>query len=153
MNEGTSSNTDLSISLRSQLGVDIPLGYFQPQLAGGVFMTPAGYSIFLRKIVSGNLSMKQALGTNAVCTNPKTCATASSTPIPETESWSYSLGHWIESDPQVVDGAFSSAGAFGFYPWIDQSKTWYGLIARVDAKGDKPGYASAQCGRLIGKAQ
>jgi len=30
----------------------------------------------------------------------------------------------------VGDGAFSSPGAFGFYPWIDRTKTNYGVLAR-----------------------
>jgi len=59
----------------------------------------------------------------------------------------------------VGDGAFSSAGAFGFYPWIDASKTWYGIVARKQVmSGQDPdqslgeGYRSTMCGRLIRKA-
>ena len=95
--------------------------------------------------------MSTKLGTSAVCTNPATCADALFTPIPSTESWHYSIGHWVEDDPAVGDGAFSSAGAFGFYPWIDSTKTWYGVLARV-LPAQEEGYASAQCGRLIRKA-
>ena len=37
----------------------------------------------------------------------------------------------MEDDPAVHgDGAFSSPGAFGFYPWIDSSKSYYGIISR-----------------------
>jgi len=52
--------------------------------------------------------------------------------------------------PAVGDGAFSSAGAFGFYPWIDAGRRYYGVIARRDSAGE--GYDSARCGRLIRKA-
>ncbi len=51
----------------------------------------------------------------------------------------------------VGDGAFSSAGAFGFYPWIDSGKTYYGVVAR-QVFAQNAGYDSARCGRLIRKA-
>jgi hypothetical protein len=104
----------------------------------------------LRKLLDGRLRMGAFLGTQAVCTNPLTCSSAVSTPVPPSESWSYSLGHWVESDPAVGDGAFSSAGAFGFYPWIDAGRTFYGLVAREASAGS--GAASVDCGRLIREA-
>jgi len=74
----------------------------------------------------------------------------------------YGLAHWIEDETECKktpgkgggyatcagDGAFSSAGSKGWYPWIDATNTYYGLIARVAAKGGN-GYASLQCGRLL----
>lgn len=149
---GPLDNAALASEIMSQLGSDVPLAYSQPQLAGGVVTTPAAYAVFLRKMLDGQLRMGGMLGDDAVCTDPATCPSALNTPIPQTESWTYSLGHWVESDPQVGDGAFSSAGAFGFYPWIDASKTWYGILARRDSGGNNDGYVSAQCGRLIRKA-
>ena len=93
--------------------------------------------------------MHDALGTHPVCTNPRTCANAENAPSPPGESWHYSIGHWVEDDPDVGDGAFSSPGAFGFYPWIDRTKTSYGVLARSAANG---AIASVYCGRLIRKA-
>ena len=58
----------------------------------------------------------------------------------------------LEDDPAIGDGAYSSAGAFGFYPWIDASRTWYGIVARAAVDDNGMGFASAQCGRLIRKA-
>ncbi len=155
---GPLDNAGLAAELHAQLGSDITLIYTQPQLAGGVATSADNYALFLRKILSGQLLMKAALGTHAVCTNPATCAQALNAPVPSTESYHYSIGHWVEDDPVNGDGAFSSAGAFGFYPWIDASKNWYGIVARKDDSGvsdpDNPdsagrGYASLQCGRLI----
>ena len=71
------------------------------------------------------------------------------TPIPLNETWHYSLGHWVEDDPAVGDGAFSSAGAFGFYPWVDAGRQFYGVLARSAADGGQP---SMECGRLIRRA-
>jgi CubicO group peptidase (beta-lactamase class C family) len=146
---GAMDNAALAAELRAQLGADIALGYTQPQLAGGVFTTPAAYAVFLRKLLNRQLHMAGLLGSNPVCTNPLTCSAAVYTPIPMTESWHYALGHWVEDDPQVGDGAFSSPGAFGFYPWVDASKTYYGVVARQVLNGY---LASANCGRLVRKA-
>lgn len=156
---GSMHNAELATEIRAKLGNDIALIYTQPQLAGGIAMAANDYALFLRKMLDGQLQLGHLLGTNAVCTNPTTCSQAHNTPIPRNESWSYSLGHWVETDPVVGDGAFSSAGAFGFYPWIDVSKSWYGIVARKQATPNQDldedlgeGYRSAQCGRLIRKA-
>jgi hypothetical protein len=147
---GGADNAALAGAVRSQIGNDIALSYNQPQLAGGAQSTAGDYARFLRKLLDGSLHLGALLGTQAVCTNPLTCAPAIGTPVPLNESWHYSLGHWVEDDPQVGDGAFSSAGAFGFYPWIDASRTYYGVLAREAASGS--GDASMGCGRLIRKA-
>ena len=140
----------LTAEVRSQVGTEIHLTYFEPQLAGGLAMAAADYATLLRKIVRGDLRMHDALGTHAVCTNPSpTCPNAVFTPSPPGESWHYSIGHWVEDDPAVGDGAFSSPGASGFYPWIDRTKTLYGVLARNVTAGAIP---SVYCGRLIRKA-
>lgn len=160
---GPLDNAGLAAALRAQLGGDIALGYSQPQLAGGVYTSADAYALFLRKILSGQLRMQAALGTHAVCTNPSTCPSgeAVNTPVPANESYHYSIGHWVEDDPVNGDGAFSSAGAFGFYPWIDAGKNWYGIVARMDNSGARDpgdpdsagnGFASLRCGQLIRKA-
>lgn len=156
---GPMHNADLAAEIRAQIGNGIALTYSQPQLAGGMVTTAGNYALFLRRLLGGELILGSMLGTHAVCTNPTTCPQALNTPVPTTESWDYSLGHWVESDPTVGDGAFSSAGAFGFYPWIDATKTWYGIVARKQGSiGQDPddnlgeGYRSAECGRLIRKA-
>lgn len=156
---GPLHNAELATEIRAKLGNEIALGYSQPQLAGGVYSSAGDYARFLRKLLDGQLQLGALLGTHKVCTNPDTCAQALNTPVPAAESWSYSLGHWVEDDPLVGDGAFSSAGAFGFYPWIDAGKRWYGIVARRQLPGGQDldeslgeGYRSVLCGRLIRKA-
>jgi CubicO group peptidase (beta-lactamase class C family) len=149
---GALDNTGLAAQLGQSLGTDLTLGYHTPQLAGGAHASPAGYARFLRKLLNGQLQMSALLGSHAVCTNPATCATALYTPIPATESWHYALGHWVEDDPAQGDGSFSSPGAFGFYPWIDASRTYYGIIARQTAAGQNSAFESVLCGRLVRKA-
>jgi hypothetical protein len=147
---GAMANGELAAEIRARLGTDIDLTYTQPQLAGGVKTTANDYAIFLRKLLNNQLKMTALLGSNKVCTNPTTCTDALRTPITANVDWHYSVGHWVEDDPAKGDGAFSSAGAFGFYPWIDASKTYYGIVARVDLVGG--GNDSAICGALIRKA-
>lgn len=150
MDLGAMNNTALAAEIRRLLGSDINLSYTQPQPAGGVRSTANDYARFLRKLLNNQLRLGALLGSSKVCTNPATCATAISTPITNGLDWNYSIGHWVEDDATRSDGAFSSAGAFGFYPWVDASKTWYGVVARHDAAGG--GNESANCGALIRKA-
>lgn len=148
---GADNSAALTTAVAAQVGQDFAFNYDSPQLAAGLKMTATDYAVFLRKILNNQLAIAGLLGADAVCTNPSTCSTAVYTPIPQTESWHYSLAHWVEDDPAVGDGSFSSPGAFGFYPWIDKGKTTYGILARYDT-GGQAAYDSVQCGRLIRKA-
>ncbi|WP_457350399.1 hypothetical protein [Roseateles sp. P5_D6] len=144
-------------SLAPTLGTDWSFSYSQAMPAGGGQTSAADYSRLLRALLGGQLQLGRLLGKEAVCTNPQVCPSdAVKTPIPATESWHYSLGHWVEDDPQVGDGAFSSPGAFGFYPWISADQRFYGIVAREQRRGalgddpsDKPAVASVNCGREI----
>jgi hypothetical protein len=151
MDLGAMDNAALAAEIRRVLGTDIALTYTQPQLAGGVRTTPNDYALFLRKVMRNQLLLGTLLGTSATCTNPATCSTAVFTPTPPDVNWDYSVGHWIETAPVSIDVAFSSPGAFGFYPWISADRAWYGIVARVDPTAGAY-LASARCGALIRKA-
>ena len=144
---GSLDDAGLARTVNDTLGTSFR--YLQPQLAGGIATSAADYGEFLRRIVDGRLQMKSVLGTHAVCTNPRTCATAAASPFTQADVH-YSIGHWVEDDPQG-DGAFSSAGAFGFYPWISRDETTWGVLARFAPgfDGAKAGAASLMCGRQI----
>lgn len=48
----------------------------------------------------------------------------------------YGLGNWVECVESKCDrGINSSLGAFGFYPWIDRQKGYYGLLAMEQNRG------------------
>jgi len=158
----------LNTEIEAHLAQDVTLFYSNPSLAGGVATTAGDYAAFLRDILNGNLRMKNYLNADVVCAhaNSSDCPTAVYSPVNQSvpgapnnvsdEAWHYSLGHWIEDDPTVGDGAFSSPGADGFYPWIDSSVTYYGVLARFDSSGGAPGQepyiTSVRCGRAIRKA-
>ncbi|MBD3801379.1 MAG: hypothetical protein IE886_08095 [Campylobacterales bacterium] len=111
--------------------------------------TPGQYAQFLQKIINGQLLMHDYLGYKPVCTLPRVCPTAISSPAKE--AWHYSLNHWVEDDPQTGDGSFSSPGLLGFYPWISADKTTYGIVAR-EKLGMKSYWQSVECGRTIRRA-
>jgi len=171
MEKHASLYTGLGNVVVGSLGTDIwttyavgdAMIYTEPLLAGGLYGNANEYTSILRAVLSGGLAMKDALGIDAVCTrnggsytqNPVGICAAGGSPIPE--NWHYSIGHWVEDDPNYNnDGAFSSPGKFGFYPWIDATKTYYGVIARYEPSNSggivQQGYASQQCGQLIRRA-
>jgi CubicO group peptidase (beta-lactamase class C family) len=149
---GAKNNAGLTAALSTQLGNDVVVNFSQPQLAGGGVGNADTYARFLRKLLGGELRLGSMLGSSSVCTNPLTCGSDQPlyTPMPEEESWLYSLGHWVEADPLVGDGAFSSLGVYGFYPWIDAGRSYYGILARDIAPNGAR--RSALCGRQIRKA-
>ena len=170
---GPDNNTMLATEIKSIVGTDVGITYIDPQLAGGIFTTAATYAQFLINMLGGTRypHMTSLLGSDAVCThtNSTDCPGAMFSPVNESgpgltndvseERWHYSLGHWVEDDPTVGDGAFSSPGRFGFYPWIDKTKTYYGILARYDPTHVAPAdptqasyITSVYCGRLIRKA-
>jgi hypothetical protein len=144
---GALDDAGLARTVNETLGTSFR--YLQPQLAGGIVSSAADYGEFLRRIVGGRLQMKSLLGTHAVCTNRATCASAAASPFTAGDVH-YSIGHWVEDDA-AGDGAFSSAGAFGFYPWISHDQTTWGILARfAPAFGRaQAGVASLVCGREI----
>jgi hypothetical protein len=150
---GPLDKVQLASAIRAQIGPELALSYIEPQLAGGARMTPADYGAMLRKMLGPDPSLLigRLLGAHAVCTRASTsCVAALPSVVPE--DWHYSLGHWVEDDPATTPAsnfAFSSAGAFGFYPWIDATRSYYGIVAREDLGALGEGYSSAQCGRLI----
>lgn len=153
---GPLSPQALATEIRSRLGTDIQLTYAEPQLAGGANMSADAYARFLRKLLVGSdtpLRIAAQLGRDAVCTLPGRCPTAAVSP--NVENWHYSIGHWVEDDPNsspAGDGTFSSPGAFGFYPWVDATRQWYGILARESLSAGEGGFASARCGRLLRNA-
>lgn len=118
--------------------------YTAPVPAGSIRASAAEYAQFLRAIMNGALRIGSMLGSSQVATQGPDALSS-----PTTRAWHYSIGHWVEN-AVGDDGSFSSAGAFGFYPWIDAGKTLYGIVARVGLPGS--GEASVEAGQTIRKA-
>lgn len=146
---GALGNSALAAEVKKYIGAELDLGYSSPQPAAGIQTTATDYAAFLRKLLAGQLALWGKLGARPVCTLASACPTALSSPSPY--AWHYSYGHWVEDEPDTGDGAFSSPGAFGFYPWIDASRTYYGILARYSLSAQAY-LESAACGRLLRKA-
>lgn len=150
---GSLTATTLATEVRNTLGGDLSLSYDDAQPAASVRTNATNYAKLLRRMLVGSpepLRIASALGSHAVCTLAQTCANSAYSP--SDEDWHYSLGHWVEDDAASVlagNQAYSSAGAFGFYPWVNQGRTLYGILAREQILGSQEGFASAKCGRLI----
>lgn len=144
----------LAQEMNNVLGHDLHIQFKSPQLAGGARMSGAHYGLFLQKLLKGQLVLGRLLGEHAVCTVHNDCPDkAEYAPLPHGLHWKYSLGHWVEVGSNTSDGAFSSAGAFGFYPWISADKQSYGLIARHKKSLIKrPAPSSAACGMALRNA-
>ena len=168
---GNLRGAGVTAQLQAVLGNAIGFKYGPSLIAGGVSGTPGAYGEFLRNILGGKYAhMKTLLGSSAVCThaNSPECPSALYNPLNQSrpggpndvgnEASHYSLGHLVEDDPKNGDGAFASPGKASFYPWIDRSKTYYGVLATIDAttttQTSKPagGVWPANCGRTIRRA-
>ena len=142
------------------------LDYDSVVLAGGAKLDTQSYIGFLRRILKGELGMRNYLDADQVCasdnnefylprstdkpcpqTNPGVALESPPDVPPDYEQWRYAAGHWIEND-----GTYSSGGAFGFYPWINRDKTLYGVVARYGFPNMTAYKASFQCGRAIRNA-
>jgi hypothetical protein len=145
----------LAYEINAWLGTDFSYGHSAPNpwLAGGAGSTPANYALFLQRILLSyadpvnGLKIFGALGQDEV----DAYYSAHSTPV-TAQAWGYSYGHWVENIEGRVakwDGAYSSPGSFGFYPWIAKGKQLYGLVARNSGGGFWP---SVVCGQAIRRA-
>jgi hypothetical protein len=55
------------------------------------------------------------------------------------------------SAPETSAGRANDQSAFGFHPWIDATKTYYGIVARYSLEA-KAYVESAECGVVMRKA-
>jgi hypothetical protein len=140
---GSWTNETLASEYSRVLGIHV--SFINSQLAGGARTSATEYARFMRRVMNNELQLNQWLGSSAVCTQPGVCPSALFSP--SRKPMNYSLGHWVEAD---FDGAYSSAGAFGFYPWIARDRKLYGIVAMQSLLGVSE--ASLDCGRAIRSA-
>lgn len=159
---GLGDYTTAQLNTEIQDTIGTTMSYKYPAIAAGVEGSAAEYAEFLKKLmqspVNGGLMMHDELGVHVVDTMPcppgeANCSPAGSVP------WHYGYHYWIEDntvsgalpDGTMVgpgDGAYSSGGAYGFYPWISADLSSYGIVARRAALGTAY-EASIVCGQAI----
>ena len=107
-----------------------------PRLAGGATASAEDYGKILRALLGGELLSASSLAAMAADHTPSGVTLANMPPVTTTNSaWHYALGCWRECSEAVYGpscdeaGTLSSPGAFGFYPWWDQRRGFWGVIA------------------------
>jgi CubicO group peptidase (beta-lactamase class C family) len=113
-----------------------------PRLDGGLRISTNDYGIFLRMIYNnGKVGDRQVIRPELVALmersqfSPRTqvrFSPAAGYPY----KMEYGLGNWVECPEGRCDrGINSSLGAFGFFPWIDRQKGYYGVLAMEQNRG------------------
>jgi CubicO group peptidase (beta-lactamase class C family) len=115
-----------------------------PRLAGGMHWRAKEYFDFVRALAKGTLLSASARAemlkdqrspSRALRTTPAFNGLE--------EDWSYGLGNWVECPSAKTLNSFdckgpyrfSSAGAYGAYPFIDQAASYSGIFARQGKLG------------------
>ncbi len=111
----------------------------QPLAAGGLVISPDDYLSFLAMIVDGGrdyLSREILQAQAGRSFNDATSVFYSPYSINQ-ENFEYGLGVWRECSPKKCTDSplISSAGSFGFYPWIDRANGHYAVLAVEDRPG------------------
>ncbi len=156
MGLGGKTKTTLANTIRNELNLGSSFSYQNVGLSGGMKSNTQDYAGFLQNLMSGDYYMSNLLDFNPVSTQPCPSGYSDCSPI-GTIDMEYSLHHWIETHssgtlPNGVaiaagDGAYSSPGAHGFYPWITSDKSYYGIVTREGAAGSFND--SLACGQAI----
>ena len=107
-----------------------------PRVAGGATASAEDYGTILTALVSGQLLSPASM---EVLGEDHTGAGVTMAVVPNTATvhgeWHYALGCWREcgDDPYSAacdePGVLSSPGAFGFYPWWDTERGFWGVLA------------------------
>ncbi|MCR6663608.1 MAG: hypothetical protein NVV60_10815 [Luteimonas sp.] len=161
LNLGSFTTAQLTAEMQITLGTTMEYQY--PALPAGMEGSAAEYADFLIRLMkppaSGGLVMHGHLGVDTVPTLPCPAGHSGCSAGGSLE-WSYGHHYWVEDNavpgqfnaggPVIGpgDGAYSSAGAWGFYPWISADKSLYGIVARRGLLGTAF-RASAICGQAI----
>lgn len=130
--------------IANPLSLPLSAGYFSPSLqnprvGGGGSASGAAYGSVLTALMAGELLSQSSM---ALLVSDHTPSGVVIENIPEAaNSWHYALGCWRECldvtmDPECDDvGVISSPGAFGFYPWWDQARGFWGVLATFLPEG------------------
>nr|WP_253899535.1 hypothetical protein [Corallococcus carmarthensis] len=140
--------------LNPLLGTTFPESDSDVAVAGGFSGSAVQYRVFLMKLLNNQVALASKLTVDSVPAWPGGPNVAY-TPWSAAGEAYYGLGHWIEGEP--VNGTWtvtghSSAGAFGFYPWVNAARTRYMVLARSRQLGEEEGEKSRACAQTVRKA-
>jgi hypothetical protein len=144
LNLGNKTRNTLFTEVDSYLNLGPSFSFGNLPLSSGLNGNADDYAEFLQKLMSSNYVLSSHLNYSPVLTYPCAAGLTGCTPL-GTANFHYSLHHWIEDNTggtlsngktlSAGDGAHSSAGAFGFYPWITTDMQYYGIVATEGEAG------------------
>ncbi|MBL8622745.1 MAG: beta-lactamase family protein [Myxococcales bacterium] len=118
------------------------LGQQNPLVAGGLRASMAEYAPMLRLVFHRGVTSALTVGTAeafaAQATEPHPGATIGVSPAAgHGLDWHYGLTAWLECPPPATAcPRLSSAGAFGFTPWVDREHGYYAILGmQLDTTG------------------
>ena len=115
-----------------------------PRVAGGGTASANDYGTILTALVGGALLAQASVEVmSADHTGDGVLLASVPEAVSEGSTWHYALGCWRECDGEEYTaacdepGVLSSPGLFGFYPWWDQARGFWGVLATqvVDGAG------------------
>ena len=112
-----------------------------PRLAGGMHWNAIEYTEFLAALYRQNILTPTLI--EAMSSDQIAGATIVKSPADEAMGldWHYGFGNWIECEGVPFDCAtpqkYSSPGAYGAYPFIDQEHGYFGILARQGRLGSQ----------------
>lgn len=110
-----------------------------PRLSGGAISTVDDYSAFLTAMLAGRLIRDTDSYIADRTAGLPVLAKPDATEV--SGEWHYALGSWRECDAPAFSASCASArlvsspGAFGWTPWIDYDRGYWGLIAMYQPAG------------------
>lgn len=156
LNLGNKTRNTLFNEVDGYLNLGSSFSYTNLPLSSGLSGNAADYATFLQNIMNGTYVLSAHLNHTPVATYPCAAGLTGCTPLGSVD-FHYSLHHWIEDNTggtlsngktlSVGDGAHSSPGAFGFYPWITADEQFYGIVATEGEAGEFND--TIPCGRAI----
>lgn len=111
-----------------------------PRASGGAESTANDYAEILRALMAGEIITDLSSFTQDRTANVSFGFRPNAV-LMDSGDWHYGFGFWRECDDFVWqnsctdDVVISSAGAFGWVPWIDFKADYFGLIATEDSEG------------------
>jgi CubicO group peptidase (beta-lactamase class C family) len=116
-------------------------GSTNPRMAGGIFSSANDYAKMVRALYLKTHLLPETIENME---RDRTNVTIAYSPAPGYGwEWHYAFGHWVECNSSTFTPVCStdeyhmrsSAGAFGFYPFIDRTHNYYGVLSTMGSTG------------------
>jgi len=114
-----------------------------PRAAGGGTASARDYGTLLTALAAGELLSAESVNLLSADHTPEGVVIGSAPDVAtDGGSWHYALGCWRECNEETYTEAceeaavLSSPGAFGFYPWWDSARGFWGIVATQLALGE-----------------